>query len=158
MPTSAEMDDLFNGPNTLAVEGTTQIRLYNHETGESYYEEVEAWMITSNETNNTVVLPKTGFYGSSEETDSEASAHPKIKEFDKAWWPYTGLYYWTSDLSTQIHQSSSNKENRYGGFLFGAGMKGWCDESIATMAFDYGSLNGYDRCFGMKVRAVKDKQ
>lgn len=158
MPTSAEMDDLFNGPNTVAVEGTTQIRLYNHETGESYYEEVEAWMITSNETNNTVVLPKTGYYGSSEKTDSEASAHPKIKEFDKAWWPYTGLYYWTSDLSTQIHQSSSNKENRYGGFLFGAGMKGWCDESIATMAFDYGSLNGYDRCFGMKVRAVKDKQ
>lgn len=42
--------------------------------------------------------------------------------------------------------------------FFGAGEKlGWCDESLATMGFDYGQLNGYDRCFGFKVRPVKDK-
>lgn len=156
MPTSAEMDDLFNGPNTMCVQGETSIRLYNHETGASYEEKVEAWMVTSTITNNTILLPKTGYYGNNEKTDSEAST--TIKEFGKAWWPYTGLYYWTSDLSTQIQNSFDNPDKHYGGFLFGAGEKlGWCDESIATMGFDYASLNGYDRCFGMKVRPVKDK-
>ena len=28
---------------------------------------------------------------------------------------------------------------------------------LVTMGFDYGQLNGYDRCFGFKVRPVKDK-
>ena len=66
---------------------------------------------------------------------------------------------WNSLVSsTQIQQASSNKGKCYGGFLFGAGKKlGWCDESLATMGFDYGQLNGYDRCFGFKVRPVKDK-
>lgn len=157
MPTSAEMDNLFNGPNTLCVQGKTKVRRYNHETGESYYvEDVDAWMVTSTITNNTIILPKTGYYGSNEKTDSNGST--TIKELDDNWWPYSGLYYWTSDLSAQIQQSSSNKDKRYGGFLFGAGEKlGWCDESLATMGFDYGQLNGYDRCFGFKVRPVKDK-
>ena len=71
MPTSAEMDNLFNGPNTLCVQGKTKVRRYNHETGESYYvEDVDAWMVTSTITNNTIILPKTGYYGSNEKTDS----------------------------------------------------------------------------------------
>lgn len=118
MPTSAEMDNLFNGPNTLCVQGKTKVRRYNHETGESYYvEDVDAWMVTSTITNNTIILPKTGYYGSNEKTDSNGST--TIKELDDNWWPYSGLYYWTSDLSAQIQQSSSNKDKRYGGFL-------WC--------------------------------
>ena len=152
MPTSEEMNDLFNGPNTMCVQGKTKVSRYNHETGESYEVEVDAWMVTSTITNNTIVFPKTGYYGSNEKTDTDKSI--TIKELDDAWWPYSGLYYWTSDLSTQISASSK----RHGGYLFGAGQKlGWCDESLATMGFDYTQLNGYDRCFGMKIRPVKDK-
>lgn len=145
MPTGAEMDDLLNGPNTQCVVGKAMVDQYDHETGKYYEVEMDALMVTSTITNNTIILPKTGFYGKNENYDSEEST--TIKDFGKVDLPYFGLYYWTSDLSTQG-----------GGYIFGDGRQiGRSNESLGTMAFDYAQLNGYDRCFGMKVRPVKDK-
>lgn len=154
MPTKDEMDELINGKNTVATTGTTTVKLYNAETGEYYDKEnVKALIVTSKITNNTIVLPSMGYYGSNSETDEKTKT--KITDFNYS--PYF-LYYWTSTLSTQIQYSSDNKSKRYGGFIYGTGVnRQWCNESLAWMALDYGDFNGYDRSFGMKVRPVKDK-
>lgn len=96
---------------------------------------------------NTLFLPQTGFYNSS----------GNLKSADE-------YYYWSSSLSTRITNNADTDENMPGGFIWGGAInRKWCTESLGTcfvVSTYYGlslSFEGYDRCFGMKIRPVKDK-
>ncbi|MDE6493239.1 MAG: hypothetical protein K2L50_01470 [Bacteroidales bacterium] len=140
MPTAEEWVALINEcQNEGSIEETTQ-------------DGVKGLLFTA-ANGNTIFLPQTGYYNYSGELKNT-----------------TDYYYWTSSLSTQINRNSDTRENLPGGFITGGDIaRSWCDESLATVFiayFAYGNLyiqkqgnelNGFDRCYGMKIRPVKDK-
>lgn len=105
---------------------------------------------------NQIFLPVTGFYKGSEfKGEGE-------------------YYYWSSDLSDQRSRATCSPEglgdrvNLTGGHITGGNLPScnrysdpchsWSYESLAWMPdFYYYGKNGYDRCYGFKVRPVKDK-
>ncbi len=138
MPTAEEWVDLINTAED-AVE-TTQ-------------DGVTGLLITA-PNGNTLFLPQTGYYN-----------------YSGALKNTTDYYYWSSSLSTQISRNADTRENLPGGYIEGGNVKrSWCDESLAAcfsasvmyeqlyIQMNPGNeLNGFDRCYGIKIRPVKDK-
>lgn len=126
----------------------------------SKVEEVETdgkkGLLITAQNGNKIFLPQTGYYnGRGFRGEGE-------------------YYYWSSDLSTQKTRVNCSPEGLgsrvelTGGHLTGGDLPScnrwsdpclsWSYEALAWMPdFYYNSMNGYDRCFGFKVRPVKDK-
>lgn len=138
MPTAEEWVELID--KAQSIEETEQ-------------DGVSGLLITA-ENGNKLFLKQTGYYnysGSIAHTDE--------------------YYYWSSSLSAQTTRNSDLGKNLPGGSIEGGDLKGnWCTESLASgfyAYFAYGELivqmnsgkelGGFDRCFGMKIRPVKDK-
>lgn len=138
MPTREEWVDLINTAET-AVE-TTQ-------------DGVTGLLITA-PNGNTLFLPQTGYYNQSGQLKNTSE-----------------YYYWSSSLGTQVSRNSDSRENLTGGFINGGDVtRAWCDEALASGFYAYfaygelylqmnagGELNGFTRCYGLKIRPVKDK-
>ncbi|MCM1531378.1 MAG: hypothetical protein NC048_03085 [Bacteroides sp.] len=102
---------------------------------------------------NKLVLPRTGYYNYRNELSG-----------------MTQYRYWSSSLSKQTNRND-DRQNVPGGFISGGSLeRAWCTESLAcgfSAEYYYGALqvemtgagelNGFDRCYGMKIRPVKDK-
>ena len=110
-------------------------------------------------TDNYIFIPYMGWYG----TKGTNEAASKRKE----WNSY--FYHWTKDLATQTTKDSTGDgQVKTGGYVWqlnDEGTKavrtGWDLSSLGWMVClgSYGPEwpNGYDRCFGFKIRPVKDK-
>ena len=108
---------------------------------------------------NYIFIPYMGWYGSKSTND--------VASKRKEWNQY--FYHWTKDLATQITKDSTGDgKEKTGGYVWqlnDEGTKaervGWDLSSLGWMVCltnrYYEWPNGYDRCFGFKVRPVKDK-
>lgn len=150
MPTQKEWEALLDQNNikdlTIITEG----------------EDMGTMTITFNN-NVTITFPPTGYYS-----------------HDSSWKPGSlrdgYQYYWANTLSQKPHGTGDVRDYPGTGSVISAGWQTdetWCKEGLAYMA-DFGYLyekfgyweegssmwaeNDYDRCFGFKVRPVKDKK
>lgn len=139
MPTEEEWVDLINTADK--AEEITQ-------------DGVTGMLITA-PNGNTIFLPQTGYYNQS----------GQLK--------YTNeYYYWSSSLCKQVSRNADTRENLTGGFINGGNInRSWCDEALAPGFYAYfnngqlylqmnsgNELNGFTRCYGLKIRPVKDKK
>ena len=109
------------------------------------------------DTEASLFFPPTGYYGNQTKGEWDEGGY----------WPgeraEIGFYYWSSTLCDQenSYQDANYDRHQYtGGYVYGKNVdRKWCKESLAWIPdFNYFEPNGYDRCFGMKVRPVKDKK
>lgn len=108
-------------------------------------------------TEASLFFPPTGFYGNQTKGEWDEGGY----------WPgeraEIGFYYWSSTLCNQensYYDANYDRHQYTGGYVNGKNVDDkWCKESLAWIP-DFNSFepNGYDRCFGMKVRPVKDKK
>lgn len=110
-------------------------------------------------TEASLFFPPTGYYGN--------QTTGKWDEGGYSWMnpnrAEIGFYYWSSTLCDQENSyfDADYERHQYtGGYVNGENVDDkWCKESLAWIPdFKYFRPNGYDRCFGMKVRPVKDKK
>lgn len=106
-------------------------------------------------TDAMLFFPPTGFYATQQVGEWKDGGYGSNR-------PKIGFYYWSSTLCDEAHSYQDPDFNRHsftGGYVYGKNVdRKWSKESWAWYAdFYYCQMNGYDRCFGMKVRPVKDK-
>ena len=111
-------------------------------------------------TEASLFFPATGFYGN--------QADQRIGDWQEGGYEgegraEIGSYYWSSTLCNQensYYDANYDRHQYTGGYVYGKNVnRKWCKESLAWIPdFNYFKPNGYDRCFGMKVRPVKDKK
>ena len=114
-------------------------------------EDEKGLILTFNDKEETLSLPKTGYYSYN----------------GGGWIDASGYYYWSSTLSTQKNQSDIDYRGHTGGWIWnqaGDNKLAWSYESLAWMpdlsmiSYNFYAKNGYDRADGFKVRAVKAKK
>ena len=114
-------------------------------------EDEKGLILTFNDKEETLSLPKTGYYSYN----------------GGGWRDASGYYYWSSTLSTQKNKNDFDYRGHTGGWIWnqaGNNKLAWSYESLAWMpdlsmiSYNFYAKNGYDRADGFKVRAVKAKK
>lgn len=114
-------------------------------------EDEKGLILTFSDKEETLSLPKTGYYSYN----------------GGGWRDASGYYYWSSTLSTQKNKNDFDYRGHTGGWIWnqaGDNKLAWSYESLAWMpdlsmiSYNFYAKNGYDRADGFKVRAVKAKK
>lgn len=114
-------------------------------------EDEKGLILTFSDKEETLSLPKTGYYSYN----------------GGGWRDASGYYYWSSTLSTQKNKNDFDYRGHTGGWIWnqaGNNKLAWSYESLAWMpdlsmiSYNFYANNGYDRADGFKVRAVKAKK
>ena len=114
-------------------------------------EDEKGLILTFSDKEETLSLPKTGYYS-----------------YDGGGWrDASGYYYWSSTLSTQKNKNDLDYRGHTGGWIWnqaGENKFAWSYEALAWrpdlsyISKNMYDKNGYDRADGFKVRAVKAKK
>ena len=132
-------------------------RLLNKIDAEKSTETEEGLTLYFKGTEASLFFPPTGLYKNQTEGKWDGGGYYPPTERVQI-----GFYYWSSTLCDQENSYQDPNWDRHqytGGYVNGKNVnRKWCKESLAWFPdFNYYRMNGYDRCFGMKVRPVKDK-
>lgn len=132
-------------------------RLLNKIDAEKSTETEEGLTLYFEGTEASLFFPPTGLYKNQTEGKWDGGGYYPPTERVQI-----GFYYWSSTLCDQENSYQDPNWDRHqytGGYVNGKNVnRKWCKESLAWFPdFNYYRMNGYDRCFGMKVRPVKDK-
>lgn len=114
-------------------------------------EDEKGLILTFSDKEETLSLPKTGYYSYN----------------GGGWRDASGYYYWSSTLSTQKNKNDFDYRGHTGGWIWnqaGNNKLAWSYEALAWrpdlsyISKNMYDKNGYDRADGFKVRAVKAKK